>query len=357
MTIAEILEQSVALRASDIFIVPGAQLSFKINGEILPQEKESLSSGVTESLMRGLYRAAGRESFHGFAERGDDDFSFSLKGIGRFRVNAYKQRGSYSCVIRVVLFELPDYKELGIPDAVMDFRRLTKGLVLVTGPAGSGKTTTLSCIIDEINRTRNCHILTLEDPIEFLHRHKKSIVSQREMSIDSDGYVTALRAALRQSPDVILVGEMRDLETIDIAMTAAETGHLVFSTLHTIGAANTIDRIVDVFPSTQQQQIRMQLSMVLQGVVSQQLIPAATGGRAAAFEVMTASNAVRSLIRESKIHQIDSVIYSSADQGMFTMDSSILKLYQSGRISKEDALLYSVNMDALLRQMSRAQSL
>jgi len=353
LDVAAILKRSVEQHASDVFIVTGSQISFKINGEIGPVSEQKLAPEDTQEILREIYSLAHRESvFEEFLQHGDDDFSFSLTGIGRFRVSAYRQRGSLSCVIRVVLFELPDYRTLGIPDIVMDFSKRTKGLVLVTGPAGSGKSTTLSCIIDRINKTRNCHILTLEDPIEFLHRHDKSIVSQREMAIDSDGYVKALRAALRQAPDVILVGEMRDLETIEIAVTAAETGHLVFSTLHTIGAANTVDRIVDVFPPSQQQQIRMQLSMVLQGVVSQQLLPSKESGRVPAFEVMTGNHAIRNLIREAKVHQIDTVIYSSANEGMFTMDSSILSLYRSGKISREDALLYSVNYEAVNRQIS-----
>ena len=223
--------------------------------------------------------------------------------------------------------------------------------MLVTGPAGCGKSTTLACVIDAINNSRSAHVITLEDPIEFLHRHKHSIVSQREVATDTQSYVTALRAALRQSPDVILLGEMRDHETISVAMTAAETGHLVLSTLHTVGAANTIDRVIDVFPPNQQQQVRVQLSMVLRAVVSQQLIPTVDGGLVPAFEILLANDAVRNMIRESKVHQIGGVIYSSSSQGMCDMDSSILRLFSDGVISRENALLYSTNPDALARKL------
>ena len=224
-------------------------------------------------------------------------------------------------------------------------------MVLVTGPAGSGKSTTLACIIDHINKTRDKHIITLEDPLEYLHRHNRSIVSQREINVDTENYVTALRAALRQSPDVILLGEMRDYETISIAMTAAETGHMLFSTLHTIGAANTIDRIIDVFPANQQRQVAVQLSMVLSAVVSQQLLPAVDGGVVPAFEIMTVNPAIRNMIRDNKIPQIEGLLYSSSKEDMISMDSSILKLYQEGRITRETALLYATNPEMLERKL------
>ena len=266
-------------------------------------------------------------------------------------MSTYTQRGSLAAVIRVITFALPDPEALGIPGQVVNLSELKKGLVLVTGPAGSGKSTTLACIIDQINRTKEKHIITLEDPLEYLHRHQKSIISQREISSDTASYTVALRAALRQSPDVILLGEMRDYETISIAMTAAETGHLVLSTLHTLGAANTIDRIIDVFPSGQQRQIAVQLASVLQAVVSQQLIPAADGGVTAAFELMTATTAVRNMIRENKIHQIDGLIYSSSTDGMFSMDASLLKLCKAGKITRDEALAHSTNPDMLARKI------
>ena len=284
--------------------------------------------------------------------RGDDDFSFAVPGLSRFRVSAYMQRGSMAAVIRIITFELPDPHSLKIPDAVIELGSLSRGLVLVTGPAGSGKSTTLACIIDAINSSQEKHNITLEDPLEFLHRHKKSIVSQREISSDTESYVVALRASLRQSPDVILLGEMRDFETISIAMTAAETGHLVLSTLHTPGAASTIDRIIDVFPPSQQRQIAVQLSTTLQAVVSQQLIPTADGSsRIPAFEMMTVTPAIRNMIRENKIPQIDGMIYSASADNMFSMDTSLAALAKSGQITKEEALTHASNPEMLRRKL------
>jgi len=253
--------------------------------------------------------------------------------------------------VRRIYTTLPDPAALGIPSAVMSLTEKHNGLVLVTGPTGCGKTTTLAALIDKINGERACHILTLEDPIEYLHRHQKSIINQREIGTDSRSYQRALRSAVRQSPDVILIGEMRDLETIAIALTAAETGHLVFSTLHTIGAAKTIDRIIDVFPPSQQQQIRIQLSTVLQAVVSQQLVPAAAGGLLPAFEVMMVNSAIRNMIRENKTPQIDGVIQMNAPQGMVTMDSSLASLVRGGLISREEALLHAASPDSLQRYL------
>lgn len=257
-----------------------------------------------------------------------------------------------AAVIRIITFELPDPRALGIPEAVISLGSLPRGLVLVTGPAGSGKSTTLACIIDAINQTQEKHIITMEDPLEYLHRHKKSIVSQREISSDTESYVTALRASLRQSPDVILLGEMRDFETISIAMTAAETGHLVLSTLHTPGAASTIDRIIDVFPPGQQRQIAVQLSTTLQAVVSQQLLQAADGSaRTAAFELMTMTPAIRNMIRENKIPQIDGMIYSASSDTMFSMDTSLAALCRSGRITREEALSHASNPEMLKKKL------
>jgi twitching motility protein PilT len=283
---------------------------------------------------------------------GDDDFSFSLPNVARFRVNTYKQRGTIAAVIRIVAFDLPEPSSLGIPEVVLAQSDRRKGLVLVTGPAGSGKSTTLSCIIDRINHTRNAHIITLEDPIEFLHRHDKSIVSQREINLDTDSYVAALRAALRQAPDVILIGELRDSETIEIAMTAAETGHLVISTLHTVGTANTIDRILDAFPPAQQGQIRVQLAMVLQSVISQQLVRSNDDKIIPVFEIMLVNDAIRNMIRESKIHQIDSVITSSQADGMITMDGSLLALCKQGRITTETAVTYSAQPELMRKRLA-----
>ena len=282
---------------------------------------------------------------------GDDDFSFSIPGLSRFRINAYKQRGSLAAVIRVLAFRLPDPAELMIPDDVMNITGYTRGMVLVTGSAGSGKSTTMACLIDRINHTREGHIITLEDPLEYLHRHDRCIVSQREICTDTESYLTSLRATLRQSPDVILLGEMRDYETIQTAMTAAETGHLILSSLHTTGAANTIGRIVDVFEPAQQRQISIQLSMVLQAVISQQLIPDVNGHTIPVFEVMRLNPAIRNMIRDNKVHQIDGVIASSAHEHMRSMDQSLLELYKQSKITKETALKFASNADMLKRKL------
>ena len=351
MQLTEMLKAAVEKGASDIFIVSGLPLAYKINNSIQNQSEEKLYPDATRRMILEIYELASQRDPKRLLEKGDDDFSFSLVGVSRFRVSTYKQRGSLAAVIRVVKFDLPDPAQLGVPQTVLDLGRLKKGLVLVTGPAGSGKSTTLACMIDLINRSRNCHVITLEDPIEYLHSHKKSVVSQREISNDTESYVTALRAALRQAPNVILLGEMRDYETISTALTAAETGHLVFSTLHTVGAANTIDRVIDAFPPNQQPQIQVQLSMVLQAVVSQQLIPAKDGSVAPAFEIMKVNGAIRNMIRESKVHQIDTVIYSSAGEGMISMDASILELYRQGKISAEEAMTCAAAPAALAKKM------
>lgn len=351
MKISDIFVNAIEKKASDIFIIAGRPLSYKVMGEIVSVNDTPLTAEETYVIIYDIFNMAKKDNISELYNEGDVDFSFSIPKLGRFRVSAYMQRNSYAAVIRVVFFELPDPEKLGIPDAVMNLYKKTKGLILLTGPAGSGKSTTLSCLIDKINSERNCHIMTFEDPIEFIHKHKKSIVSQREISTDSKSYVSSLRSALRQAPDVMLIGEMRDLETIEIALTAAETGHLVLSTLHTTGAANTIDRIIDVFPSNQQQQIRIQLSMQLQAVISQHLIPSQSHGRAAAFEIMLVNNAVSNLIRDSKIHQLNSVIYSCDGKGMKSMDTSILELYKSGVITKENALLYAMDPDAMVKKL------
>ena len=349
MDLHTILQLAVDKKASDIFIVVGQPVTFKIQGVLVRQADECLNIEKTSALIAEMYHNADTKELQE-AQSGDDDFALSISGIGRFRVNIFRQRGALSAVLRVVSFQLPPYEEMCIPKRVLDFSKQKKGLILVTGTAGSGKSTTLTYIIDEINKTRNCHILTLEDPIEFLHKHKMSIVSQREIGLDTKNYHKALRAAMREAPDVILIGEMRDLETIEIAMTAAETGHLVLSTLHTVGAANTTDRVIDVFPSSQQQQIRVQLSMVLNAIVSQQLLPGDTG-QIPAFEILEANSAIRTMIRDAKVHQIDSIIYSSAKDGMISMDSSILELFRMGRISAETAISFSMNPDAMRRNL------
>ena len=337
MELMEILKGAVEKKASDIFIISGLAVTYKENGIITKQNDNMILPAEAERLIKEIYRLAGRDISR-YEETGDDDFSVSVKGLSRFRISAYKQRGRMAAVIRVVEFDIPDYNELNIPQEVItDTVARTKGLVLVTGPAGGGKSTTLACIIDEINKQRNSHIITLEDPIEYLHKNKKSIISQREINSDSKSYIVALRACLRQSPDVIL--------------TAAETGHLVISTLHSVGAQNTIDRIIDIFPPSQQQQVRIQLSQLLCSVISQQLIPCEDGILRPAFEIMKCNNAIRNMIRESKTHQIDTVITASGESGMFTMDSYLMHMYRNGQISKSELVKHASHPDIMLRKI------
>ena len=350
MDLITLLRGAVEKQASDIFVLASLPLSYKLNGIIVAQEEEKVTPQISRAIIEEIYETAGRPMDR-LLKTGDDDFSLAISGLSRFRVSTYKQRGSLAAVIRVVSFEIPYYEELGIPESVMSVADKTKGLVLVTGPAGGGKSTTLACIIDRINATRNGHIITLEEPLEYLHKNKKSVISQREIETDTENYVTALRACLRQSPDVILVGEMRDYETIKTAMTAAETGHLVISTLHTVGAANTIDRVIDVFPPNQQQQIRVQLAQLLQCVISQQLIPTVSGELVPAFEVMNLNSAIRNMIRESKVHQIDSIIGTSAAEGMVSMDTSIYELYEKGIITEHNAIKFASNADLLKKKI------
>lgn len=351
MNVKEILEKAVYNGAADIFIVAGLPVSYRIGGVIVRESEEKLVPTQTYELLEQIYEFNKDTDMNKLIAKGDDDFSFAVAGLSRFRVNAYKQRGTLSAVIRVITFSLPSPEELGIPKSIIETGDLGKGLVLVTGPAGSGKSTTLACIIDYINKNKQKHIITLEDPIEYLHRHDQSIVSQREINVDTESYVTALRASLRQSPDVILLGEMRDYETISVAMTAAETGHLIYSTLHTLGAANTIERIIDVFPASEKSQIAMQLSMVLQTVVSIQLVPDVDGHQIAAFEIMNVTPAIRNMIRENKIPQIDGMLYASNKEDMISMDSSLLNLYKNGRITKETALEYATNPEMLKKKL------
>ena len=352
MEVMELLTQAVEQNAADIFLVPGMPFSYKIGGRIICQGEEKIMPDQLDQMITRIYEIAKNRSMERVLSHGDDDFSFAIPGVSRFRANVFRQRGSLAAVIRVVRFELPDPGQLKLPDVIMGISKLTRGMVLVTGSAGSGKSTTLACIIDEINKTRNAHVITLEDPIEYLHRHKKSVVTQREVATDTDSYVSGLRASLRQAPDVILLGEMRDHETISIAMTAAETGHLVFSTLHTIGAVKTIDRIIDVFPPHQQEQVKIQLSSVIQAVISQQLLPnIKCNGRVAALEIMVNTPGIQNLIREGKTNQIESVVQTGNKYGMKTMDMAISELYKKGAISMEIAMAYAVDREILKRFM------
>ncbi len=350
MGLIDLLRKTVELGGSDLFIIPGSVPSAKVHGVLQPVADARVSPAEAEAVVKEMYALAHRDI--NLIERfGDDDFSFAVMELSRFRANAYKQRGSIAAACRVVSFGLPNADEMGIPKMVIDLVNARNGMILITGPAGSGKSTTMACMIDHINQTRSDHIVTIEDPIEFLHRHCKSLVSQREVPNDAANFPSALRAALRQAPDVILLGEMRDTETIHTAITAAETGHLLLSSLHTIGAAKTIDRIVDTFDSSQQTQIRQQLSMVLKAVVSQRLVPTKDGGRVPVFEVMTINPAIQNMIRDGRTHQIDNAIYAGHGTTMIAMDNELQKLFRAGRISREDALSYAINPDALSKKI------
>lgn len=334
MHIDEILAAAVAEKASDIHITVALPPMFRVNGVLVPMAgAEKLDPADTHRL---VYQMFSERQQVLFAERGELDFSYGVPSLGRFRVNAFKQRGSISAALRVIPTQVPDAKTLGLPEIILQLTKKHQGLILVTGPTGSGKSTTLACMIDTINRERDCHIITLEDPIEYLHRHNKSIINQREIGLDSHSFASALKASLRQDPDVILVGELRDLETISTALTAAETGHLVLATLHTNNAIGTVDRIVDVFPPHQQAQIRLQLASVLEAVIAQQLLPRVDGkGRVAAFEILLATPAIRNLIREGKTHQIMSLIQTGARIGMKSFDMAYKELLAKGLVSRE----------------------
>ncbi len=341
MNLLTLLETAMAMDASDVHVSVGIPPMARVSGSLTPLADFKVTPEISLAFAKEIMNAAQWETFESL---GECDFSISVPGKYRFRVNTFRQRQSVSIALRLIKSSPPDINELGLPPIVSALCNYTRGIILVTGPTGSGKSTTLASMIDYINRSRSAHIITLEDPIEYLHRHKKCIVNQREIGVDSHSYAAALRAALREDPDVILIGEMRDLETIGIALTAAETGHLVLSTLHTTGAAKTIDRVIDVFPPFQQQQVRMQLSMTLVAVISQQLLISTDNkSRVIAVETMIANAAVRNLIRENKIHQVVSAMQSSSTNGMQMMDNALAQLYRSGKISREVAYAYSMD--------------
>ena len=331
---SEVLRQMVEINASDVHITANFPPAIRDKGKVRPMEGfPLLTSQHTREVVYSILNDDQRKRFENQQQL---DFAYSIPGVARFRVNCYFQRGSVSAAFRLVPQEVPDLDSLSVPPVLGELTRKPRGFVLVTGPTGSGKSTTLAAMLDMINRERNDHILTIEDPIEFLHRHKSSIVNQREVGADAPDFALGLRAALRQDPDVILVGEMRDLETVSTALTAAETGHLVFATLHTQSTAQTVDRIIDIFPPEQQAQVRTQLSIALQGIVTQQLVPTADGlGRVVACEVLIPTPAIRNLIREGKTHQIYAAVQTSGAVGMQTMDADLVRLVRSGKITRK----------------------
>ena len=348
-TLDELLREAINQEGSDVFIIPFSPVSTKANGRMIHISEEKVTLPEIQTLIDRAYELANRNKKN-LDRDGDDDFSFAIRDVSRFRCNVYRQRGTLAAVLRVVAFGLPDPQKRHIPDLVMKLADLRSGMVLVTGPAGTGKSTTLACLLDKINQTRSGHIITVEDPIEYLHPHKKCLVSQREIPEDATSFARAVRAALREAPDVVMLGEMRDIETISTAITAAETGHLLFSTLHTLGAAKTIDRVIDAFPAEQQNQVRTQLSMVLKAVVSQRLLIGLDGALYPVFEVMTVNPAIQNLIREGKTHQIDNAI-TGAGNDMLSMDGELARLVREGKITKETARAYAIHPETMERQM------
>ncbi|OIN98708.1 type IV pili twitching motility protein PilT [Candidatus Desantisbacteria bacterium CG1_02_38_46] len=350
MDINEILREAIKKGASDIHMCVGLPPMFRISGELIPFGNVNLTQEENRKL---IYNILTTQQAKKFEEEYEIDLSYGIPE-GRFRINVYMDIGGVSAALRIIPAVVPTMEEIGMPEIAYKFARLPRGLVLVTGPTGSGKSTSLAAIINLINIERNCHIITIEDPIEFIYQRRKAIINQRELNFHTKSFSLALKYALRQDPDVLLVGEMRDLETIAAAVTLAETGHLVFSTLHTIDAAQTVDRIIDVFPAYQQQQIRAQLSMALEGVISQQLLGRVGGGRVAAREVMIVNTAISNLIREGKTHQIYSAIQTNVGIGMKTMEQSLKEIYDKGLISYDEAISKSSNPDEMRRLIGGA---
>ncbi len=342
----DLLRETCERGSSDLHLTVGLPPMLRVDGALVHTNYQPLAPNDTQRL---IYDILTSDQVQWFEKTRELDFSYGVKGIGRFRVNVYKQRGSVGAALRWIPNEIPTFEQLGLPEKLREFTRKQSGLVLVTGPTGSGKTTTIACMIDTINAERPVHIMTMEDPIEYLHRHKKAMVNQRELNTDTDSFDNALRAVLREDPDVVLIGEMRDLETIAAALTLAETGHLVFGTLHTRNAPQTVDRVVDVFPPHQQEQIRVQLSSTLEAVVAQQLIPRMGGGRIAAIEIMVATAAIRNLIREGKTYQIYGALETGAQHGMQTMDKVLADMHRSGQITHDEALARAIDAENFKR--------
>ena len=354
MEIRDLLKEAVLKDASDLHICSGIPPVMRVHGELTYMGETKVTETLCEILGKQFMSL---DSYDVLKEHGEVDLSLSIPEVGRFRVNAFKQRNSFAYAFRTINQKIPTIEELGLPESMVEFTQKQRGLVLVTGPTGSGKSSTLASLIGEINRTRSCHIVTIEDPIEYLHQHQLSVINQREVGRDTESFANALRAVLREDPDVILVGEMRDKETIETALTAAETGHLVFSTLHTLGAAKTLDRIIDVFPPHQQNQVRSQLSTSIQGIISQQLMRTADGkGRVVATELMKWTPAIANLIREGRTPQINSNIHTGIQHGMYSMDSSLAALYKTKKIDYETAIRYAIDADNLKKLISEQLS-
>jgi twitching motility protein PilT len=353
VSLRELLEQMVKMDASDLHLTVGAPPVVRVDGKLQRLNYDMMNGEQTKKLAYSMLNEKQRMKFE---QNNELDFSFGVESMSRFRCNMFMQRGNIAVALRQIPYKIRTMEDLGLPKVMSDFARLPRGLVLVTGPTGSGKSTSLAAVIDKINRERSVHIITVEDPIEYLHRHQKGLINQREVYSDTPTFASALKYALREDPDVVLVGEMRDLETIEAALSISETGHLAFATLHTNSCAESINRIVDVFPTNQQEQIRVTLSFVLQAVVTQTLIPKIGGGRALALEVMVATPAIRALVRDDKVHQIYSMMQSGQKYGMKTMNQSLADLYQAGQITINDAMGNSSNPNELSEMLSRQTS-
>lgn len=349
----DLLEEMVKRGASDLHLTVGTPPQIRIDGKLVRTEHEILTSEMTMKLAYSIMNEKQRKKFE---EKGELDLSFGIERLSRFRANIFLQRGNIATAIRQIPFKIMSFEELGLPRVVADLANLPRGLVLVTGPTGSGKSTTLASIIDKINRECQGHIITIEDPIEYLHRHNNCLINQREVYADTPSFASALKYALREDPDVVMIGEMRDLETIEAALTISETGHLAFATLHTSSAPETINRIVDVFPTNQQEQIRVTLSFTLQAIIAQQLVPRIGGGRTLALEILVCTPAIRAIIRDDKIHQIYSMIQSGQKYGMRTMNMSLAELYRAGRITLNDCMGRSSNQQELNEILSKQPS-
>ena len=350
ISLRELLEQMVQMGASDLHLTVGSPPVVRVDGKLQRMPHDMLTAEVIKKI---AYSMLNEKQKLKFEQNWELDFSFGIESMSRFRANMFMQRGNIAVALRQIPYKIRTFEELDLPKVIAEFAKLPRGLVLVTGPTGSGKCTTLASIIDKINRERPVHIITVEDPIEYLHRHQMALINQREVYSDTPSFSSALKYALREDPDVVLVGEMRDLETIEAALSISETGHLAFATLHTNSCAETINRIVDVFPTNQQEQIRVSLSFCLQAVVSQTLVPQVGGGRALALEIMIATPAIRAIVRDDKIHQLYSMIQSGQKFGMKTMNQSLGDLYQTGKITLNDAMSYSGDPQELSEMLSR----